>query len=365
MQPLIGVSTEYSSNPYLLGAGEHSVNDVALLLNDPVMYDLDSAHYAFTPSVRYSDSGSYASLNSNYVHLSGSAQFTSDLDSLAFSASFGRDSSLYQNGLSNGGVGVRSDASSAGIDWQRAATERAQLELYASWSRVLYGQGGQTEELVDYRYVSEGCALAYAYTERDKIKVVGGAGQYIALDGLTKSDNLSGQIEWDRRLTEIWTMMTSLGYAKSNDAEKFFLGPYYIGTIETQQKGSVYSAILARQGELLNLSASASRAYRPSGFEFLSRQDIAELNASYTLSERWSFGAKGNFTRIVTPVTNSAPASQRYVSGRVSADWHLTPAWVVSLQASWVSLKYQAPPLSAASSGIALEISRQFPRIDL
>jgi hypothetical protein len=365
MAPLIGASTEYASNPYLLSAGGHSVSDVAVLLNAPTLYDLDSAHFALVPSFRYSDSGSYASLASNYVHLNGSAQYLTDLNSLSLTASFGRDSSLYQNGLTSGGVGVRSDMSAAGIDWQRAITERSQLELDASWNRVLYDQNAETEGLVDYRYISVGSSLSCDLSERNKFKVIAGTGQYQALDGLTESKNLSLQLGLDRKLTELWTLSASAGYARSDNSETFYEGPYLLGTVESEQKGPVYNASLVRQGEAFTFAASASRAYRPSGFQFLSRQNIAELKVSYIYSERWTFGVKGDFTNTAIPDSTGATTSQRYFSGKLSADWHWTPTWVVSLQSTWVNVKYDVPPLSAQSTGISLEISRQFLRIDL
>src|SRR5271170_6997178 len=109
MEPMLGLASEYASNPYLLSAGERAVNDEALLLEAPTRYDLDGMQFSLTPRIRYSDSGgSYASLASNYFHLNAGAAFAGDLQTLLFTGAFGRDSSLYQNGLSNHGVGVRS-----------------------------------------------------------------------------------------------------------------------------------------------------------------------------------------------------------------------------------------------------------------
>jgi hypothetical protein len=376
MQPLLGVASEYSSNPYLLSSGGRAVSDVAVLLNAPTNYDLDSAHFALVPSIRYSDSGSsYASLNSNYFHLNGSAAFSSDLDTLSLTAAIGRDSSLYQNGLSSNGIGVRSDSSSAGADWQRNITERSLVSLDASWNRVLYNQSATSSGLVDYRYVSVSSSAVYALNERNKFHVSGGAGQYLALDGVTKSTNYSLQLSFDRQLSEIWTISTSAGYAKSTNSAKIYYGPFFIGTteygpyylrtVESQQKGPVYSASLTRRGETLSLTASASRAFRPSGFEFLSRTDIAQLDLGHTLSERWSFGAKVTYQNTATPSPNGALFAVRYFSGQLSTDWHWTPNWVISMHATWVNSKYDVPPISAQSTGVSLEISRQFLRIDL
>ena len=155
MEPLLGLVSDYSSNPYLVPAGGRAASDVAVLVNAPTSYDLDAAHFTLTPSIRYSDSGSnYASLNSNYFHMSGSAAFSSDLNTLSLATVFGRDSSLYQNGLSSNGLGVRSDGGSATVDWQHTMTERCLLELDAGWNRELYSQNSASTGLVDYRYLS-------------------------------------------------------------------------------------------------------------------------------------------------------------------------------------------------------------------
>jgi hypothetical protein len=375
MEPLLGVASEYSSNPYLLSAGGRAVSDVAVLVNAPTNYDLDSAHFALVPSIRYGDSGNYASLASNYFHLNTSALLSSDLDSLSMKAGFGRDSSLYQNGLSSNGIGVRADSSSAGMEWQHAITQRSQVAMDASWTRVLYDLGATPTGLVDYRYVSIGPSASFTVSERESLRALLGAGQYQALDGITRSTNYNFQLGFDRQLTEIWTLSTSAGYAKSNNSQKIFYGPFFIGsteygpyllrTIESVQKGPIYSASLTRRGEQLILAASASRAYQPSGFEYLSRQDIAQLDLDYTLSERWTFGAKVNYRNTATPFANGALYSVRYFSGQLSADWHWTPTWVISLHTTWVNVKYELPPDRAQSTGVSLEISRHFLRIDL
>ena len=375
MEPTLGVATEYSSNPYLLSTGERAVSDEAILLDAPTRYDLDATHFSLEPSIRYSDSGAYSSLASNYFHLNAGASFAGELGALSFTGGLGRDSSLYQNGLSSNGVGVRMDSGSAGMDWQRQITERSFLALDASWNRVRYNQGTESTGLVDYRYVSVGPSLSIAVSERNKFRVLAAAGQYLALDGVTESKNFNLQVGFDRQLTEIWTVSTSAGYARSDNSEKIFFGPYFVGpveygpfllgTIESEQKGPVYSATLTRQGETFAVTASASRAFRPSGFEFLSRADTAELDLSHTYSERWKFGAKASYQKTATPSSNGSNFSLRYLSGQLSAEWHWTPTWMVTLNATWVSVKYVLPPISAQSSGVSLEISRQFLRIDL
>ena len=166
-----------------------------------------------------------------------------------------------------------------------------------------------------------------------------------------------------------------MGYARSQNSEEIFYGPFFIGnteygpvylrTVESVQKGPVYNLGLTRQGETLTLTAAASRSFRPSGFDFLSRTDLAELDLVYTRSERWTFGSKVTYQNTATPSPNGALYTTRYFSEQLSADWHWTPTWVISLHATWTDSKYGLPAFTAQSNGVSLEISRQFLRIDL
>jgi hypothetical protein len=376
IQPTVGVATDYSSNPYLLPAGGHSVSDAALLISAPASYDADALHLSLSPSIRYSTSGSYASLESNYFRLSGGAQYTTDVDTVSLTSSIGRDSSLYQSGLKSGGVGVRSDSDSAAGDWQRVLTSRAVFDLNIGWNRVLYDQTGDEEGLVDYRYLSEGSSASYAYNELTTLQLTAGAGQYTALNGNTRSQNYSLSLGMTRQLTEDWTLVASAGYAKSNNSVNLYegpflvdgvvYGPYFVGTAKSSQQGPVYNLNLTHQGETVTVALTGSRAYRPSGFEYLSRTDAFELDVTRTLSERWSLGTALNYTNVATPYVNGSLASLRYFNPQFSANYHWTPTWTLSLRTNWTKLQNQEPPPQhAASTSVSLEISRKFLRIDL
>ncbi len=362
---MVGVSSDYASNPYLQAVDHRSESDIALLLNAPTKYDLDAAHFALIPAIRYSDSGTYASLSSNSLHLDASAQFSTDLGSLALTSHVGRDSSLYYNGLSSNGVGVRTDSTQVAADWQREIAPRSAIELALSWSRVNYGQGAESSGLSDYHYLSAAPSLTFSVTERDTLSVLTSVGQYKTIDGLTESKNLNLQLGFDHRLTEIWTLSTSAGYSQSNNSVDVYFGPFLLGTEESEQKGPVFKAALIRKGELFNVTASVSRAYVPSGFAFLSRQDTAQLGIHYTYSERWAFAASGSYQRTQDPLSNDVFSSRRYFSADASADWQWTPNWKLTLHATRVDESYETVGASAASNGVSLEISRQFLRIDL
>jgi hypothetical protein len=362
---MVGVAAEYSSNPFLLTAGQRSQSDLAVLLNLPIRYDADAWHFALSPRVRYSDSGTYASLDSNSIHADASAQHLSDRGSFSITSSFGRDSSLYSGGLSSNGIGVRADSRGDALDWQRQISARMTFDANLNWTQVNYGQIAKSSGLSDYRNTGAASSLIFAATERTSVSATASGGLYKTIDGETKSNSGNLQLGYDHQITEIWSLSASAGYSKSNNSINVFLGPFFLGTEESEQKGAVYKAVLTRKGELFNLTAGASQAYVPSGFAFLSRQDSAQLGAQYIFSDRWKFGASGSYQRNQDPSSNGAFASRSFFQGDVSADWKWTPEWTISLHATRVDESYRTQDLTAASNRVALQISRQFLRIGL
>jgi hypothetical protein len=363
--PMVGLAAEYSSNPFLLTADQRSQSDLAVLLYTPLLYDADMWHVALTPKVRYSDSGTYASLDSNSIHADASAQYLSDRGSFSVTSSFGRDSSLYSSGLSSNGIGVRADSRQDAVEWQHQISPRLSFDVNSNWSQVTYGQVAKSSGLSDYRNTGAASSLIFAATERTSLSVIASAGLYRTINGETKSNSQNLQLGFDRQLTEIWTLSASTGYSKSNNSINEFFGPFFLGTEESEQKGAVYKAVLTRKGELLSLTVSASRAFVPSGFAFLSRQDSAQLGVQYTLSDRWQFAASGSYQRNQDPPSNGAFASRSFFSGDLSADWKWTPDWTISLHGTRVDESYRTLGLTAASNRVSLQISRQFLRIDL
>jgi hypothetical protein len=365
IEPMVGVAAEYSSNPFLLIADQRSESDLAVLVNTPVRYDADAWHIALSPKVRYSDSGTYASLDSNSIHADASAQYLSDRGSFTTTSSFGRDSSLYSSGLSSNGIGVRADSRQDAVDWQRQISARVSFDLNVNWSEVNYGQVAKSSGLSDYRNTGAASSLSIAVAERTSLSATMSAGLYKTIDGETKSNSRNLLLGIDHQLTEIWSLSADAGYSKSDNSINVFFGPFFLGTEKSEQKGAVYKAVLTRKGELFNFTGSASRAYVPSGFAFLSRQDSAQLGVQYTFSERWKFGASGSYQRNQDPPSNGAFASRSFFQADISADWKWTPNWTASLHATRVNESYQTLGLTAASNRVALQISRQFLRINL
>ena len=361
-QPLIGVAAEYSSNPVLVVTQAQSETSAALSVESPVNYDAHDFHFAAIPRLRYSNQSGYSAVTSDYYHLDSSAQFTNALGALNFAGALYRDSSLlYAGGLENG-IGVRRDTSLADVNWQRSLTERFQVQFDLSTSRVLFGQSARNTGLVDYRYTSFSPAIAYLVNERDTFRILGGVSRYYSLDGATSSDTDNLQLGYDHKLTELWTVSATAGYAKSNNQIEYFYLGRPLGTVKSTLNTGIYSANLTHQGQSLAVTFGVSRALTPIGLAVLARVDSLNLQLNYTASERWSYGASLVWQAISEPVAGGGSLERHYYNGGVSTIWHWTEQWLVTLSASRVQQTYAQPTLSAASTGVSIQISKQFYR---
>jgi len=370
IEPQLGASSAYDTNPALIEFNSRSEEHIAALINLPLRYDADGIALSLSPSARISNSHGYSSLASSYTHVDGSAQFINDLGSTTLQGGLARDSSLYHVGGLVNGIGVRRDTASTGADWTRSLTERSALQLDASWSRVNYGQNAFL--LTDYKYLSAGPTFAYQLTERDTVKVLSKFGRYQSLDGITESTSENLELGFARQLNELWTLSTTAGYTRSTNSEKFFFGPLFLGSFSSSLNGAVYAATLTRQTEQFNFSGGVSRSLQPAGFAFLSRQDSVNLTATYLRSERWDFALSTVWDQARNPrpisvqgALGTADTEVRYFYAQLTADWHWTEQWVISMHATRVSEQSHPPPFSAVSSGVSVDIVRHFLRIDL
>lgn len=383
IEPILGVSADFNTNPLLHQFDTQSEEHIAALLDVPLRYDSDAVEFSVRPYGRLSSSQGYSSLASNYAHLDSAAQFTNELGSTTLQASLARDSSLYYVGALVSGVGVARNTESAAGDWNRLLTERSQLQFDISWVKVRYDQPSGVNDssynLVDYRYISGGPTFAYALNELDTFKLLSNVGQYQSLDGITESKSESLQAGFVHPLSEIWTLSINAGYSQSKNTEKvldellyYFYGIVDYETVSSKQDGTVYSATVTRQGERVNLSAGVSRALQPTGFAFLSRQDTVNFTGTYTHSERWDYALSVSWQKAVSPEESAGVAqltgnefAVRYLNAQITANWHLTPQWVVSFRATRISQEYGPPAVSGASTGVTLDISRHFLRTEL
>jgi hypothetical protein len=370
IEPVLGVETDYISNPLLRPTGAEAEEDVAAKVDLPLRYDTDELEFMLRPNGRLTNHQGYSSLASNYEHLDASAQYTDGPSSASVQSEVARDSSLYYLGGLINRIGVARDTVSTSGDWARSITELSNLELDASWMRVRYDEPADFNALVDYRYWSAGPTFTVRLSERNSIKLLGNYGLYESLNGITESKSESLQFGFVRQLTEIWTLTTSAGYSRSTNSEQVYLfGFYFLGTERSNQNGGVYSATLTRQGERFNFNIGVSRALQPTGFAFLSRQDGVNLGATYARSPRWDFALNAAWLQALNPQASAGEAEfnaqyvkVRYLNTQLIANWHWTQQWVITLTATKIDQQYGPPTVSAASTNFGLNFYRQFLR---
>jgi hypothetical protein len=370
-QPVIGISGDYATNPGLLNLPNTAENHVALLLDAPTSYNGDAFKFSVLPSFRLSDTQGYSSLDSDYEHLNVTSEFDTARSALILSAGLARDSSLYHDYILDGATGVRRDSANADLNWDRHLTERLEFATDVNSSRVRYDATAGVGTLTDYKYTSVTPSLTWDESERSKITAAASAGRYKSLDGRTQSTNANLQLGLVKKLTEVWSVSASAGYSRANNEFDFsgqvleFTGTGFVVVsvpiaLKSRQNGSVYSVSASRQTELLLLTADASRQLVPTGFAFLSRQDSYGLKATYTATEHWTLGADVHRITYQQPQTNGPVNDYDVNYFKASATWQWTEHWTVALNASYVVDHYGAPSLGIASTGVSVELSRQF-----
>lgn len=365
LEPRIGASAEYDSNPGLSPIDAVAEDHIAGLFYLPLRYDADNFSYSLVPQARLSNTRGYSSLASNYVHIDSTAQLTTDRSSYALLGNLARDSSFYHAGEAVNGVGVRRDTASLAADSSYSFTARSQLQMDASWSTVHYDQTQNVTSLVDYRYLTAGPTVAYLVSERDTIKISGTVGSYQSLNAITSSKSQNLQLQYSRQLSEAWTASGSAGYTRSTDTEKVFFGSLYLETFSTSQNGVVYAANLSRQGERFVVTANVSRALQPTGLAYLARQDSVSLLTTFKQSDRWDYQIAAGWQKQEIPEFRSTVVNVKYLNVQLTANWHWTDQWIVSLHALRIADQFGASIVSAASNGVSIDVTRQFLRTDL
>ena len=370
--PVIGAAAEYSTNPALLYVPHSSETDGAVLIDAPTTYHADDESLSIQPSLRFANRSGYSSLTSDYEHLTAAGELDTELGALTATGEIARDSSLYSTYALNGSAGVRRDTTSADAGWTHAFTERLGFSWDINSSRVIYDQPSTFATLSDYHYTSASPTLSWSADERTVLKLLAGVGFYDSTDRQTKSVNSNAQIGVVRQLTELWTLTASVGYSRETNSVStdeyvpVYIGPFLIGFeqefvhLTSTESGTVFSASLSRKGELLSMTASASRSVVPTGFAFLATQTTYAIGFDYPRTERWKFDGGVQRTTSREPEELGTIIDDSYLSYSLSAAWLVTEKWTLRLQASKVAARYSPPDVNVASTGVSLQLTRKF-----
>jgi hypothetical protein len=374
MDPVLGVVGDYSTNPALLEQAHTAEANGAVLLDAPTAYNGNGFEFFVLPSVRVSNSEGYSSMASDYAHLNVKGEFDTELSTLTLAAGANRDSSLYADYLSNGSVGVRRDTLMADLNWDRHLTERLELDTDVDSIRVRFGQAAGISNLTDYKDTSISPTLSWNSNERGKLTLSASVGRYNSLDGASESRSANLQVGFARNLSEIWSLTASAGFSRALNRlsfnEEFLVltpeGPA-IEVVpireESAQNGTVYSVDLGRKGERLSFDAIASRTLAPTGYAFLSKQNLVQLTATYTYSDRWSFSAGAYYVQAQDPQPQGGIITQTPKNVSLSTNWRWTEFWTVTFTAARVEDRFRPPGNSIGSSEVSIKFSRQFNHI--
>jgi hypothetical protein len=374
MDPVLGVIGDYSTNPALLESAHTAEANGAVLLDTPTTYNGTGFEFFVLPSFRFSNSEGYSSMASDYEHLNLKGEFDTDLSTWTLAAGANRDSSLYSDYLSNGSVGVRRDSLLADLNWDRHLTERLELVTAVDTTQVRFGQVAGISNLTDYKDTSISPTLSWNSSERGKLTLSASVGRYNALDAASESRSANLQVGLVRELSEIWSLTATAGYSRALNQlsfnEEFLVLTPEGPAIEivpinekSAQNGTVYSVDLGRKGERLSFDAIASRTLAPTGYVFLSKQNIVQLTATYTYSDRWSYTASAYYAQAQDPQLQGGIITQMPKNISLSTNWRWTEFWTVTLGAVRVEDRFQPPGNSIGSSEVSIKISRQFNHI--
>lgn len=375
MDPVVGVIGDYSTNPALLESAHTAEANGAVLLDAPTTYNGNGFEFFVLPSFRVSNSEGYASMASDYQHLNLKSEFDTERSTWTVAAGADRDSSLYADYLSNGSVGVRRDTLMADLNWDRHLTERLELDTDVDTIRVRFGQAAGISNLTDYKDTSISPTLSWNSSERGKLTLSASVGRYNSLGGASESRSANLQVGFVRSLSETWSLTASAGYSRALNRlsfnEEFLVETpegLAIETVpiheESPQNGTVYSVDLSRKGERLSFDAIASRTLAPTGFAFLSRQNLVRLTATYTYSDRWSYTAIAYYSQAQDPELQGGIVNQAAKNINLSANWQWTEFWTVTLSALRLENRFQPPGNSIGSSEVSIQISRKFNHIN-
>lgn len=375
-QSSVSLTTEYNSNPYLVESGPPSEAE-AVVLDLPASYKSDWQSFDIDPRVREGETQGASQLLSNYQYLDAIWHVSGERSSLTVDAGLHRDSTLY-NQFENAvlvGHDLPRLQDSADLSWQHSLSERANVQVSGSWSRVDYTASSGLR-LDNYNSTQFSASYARSLSELWQWTSSVGLQRY-AQSGLdSSSDDKFLQTSSTGALSERWTITAQGGYSfLHSDSQgyaccRIVRGPdgYLLQYIPVRQDTSGGSASyllnLQRTGERLTLAGSVSQSIQPSSLGAALRSDLITLNASLSLNERLALSAVFEGSQQSNPLQRTgAVGSRRYYSPVLGATWLWTEHWTLALQTGY-TLQRTSSISQGSGYSVTLSLSRQFGRLN-
>jgi hypothetical protein len=377
-QSSVGVSTEYSSNPFLVTSGARAAESIAAVANLPATYTSDTQTLDVVPRLRFAETHGYADLLSDYQYLDATWHINSERNSFNVIADWHHDSTLYDQ-FENGALLGRSlprREEIGNLGWKRELSERSDLQLAVSWDQVAYSQSAQSG-LVSFDYGQGQVQYDRALTERWQWTSAAGFGRFAQIDHNYRSDDRFVQTSLNRSLSELWSMTAQVGYSYLTAREQGFicceivqetggLVPQYIPFNQSASRGAAgYIFNLERKGERWDIDLAASRAILPSGLGALVTQDDVSLKASIPWTERWTLAATLHGAQLTDSLKQLNLGDRRYADLDFSANWLWTEHWTLQLQSTFVLQRVVSGLPASSGFTVYVNLMRQLGQIRL
>jgi len=375
VEPTLGLSAGYQSNPLFLADGRGTSETLALLLHLPVTYSGDRVSFSLQPRFRAGATHGAVAPLADYQYFDSVWDDKGVLNEFTAKAGWHRDSTLYnpfeQSAL--GGSTLHRQEDTGSLDWRHQLSERSDLELFASEDQVHYG-ATVTPTLSSFNYGQGGAKFAHDLSERWQLTLEGGVSEFELRDQSYRTEAGYAQLDLSRRLSERWSLLASIGTSSlrfRQTIEEFFLVPDDQGVlhlvlrqvdIHTRGHTGNYSLSLQREFQKWRLEVAASRALQPSGFGALATQDDVTVRLTGNRTERLTLTAAIHGSRLSDSSGRLSLGNRRYYDANVTGDWRWTEHWTLEAQLA-LYLQRPAPTLAMVRNAAAfLTLTREFGR---
>jgi hypothetical protein len=374
----VGLSSEYSSNPFLVSAGARAAESLAVLANLPATYTSDTQTLNLVPRVRFAETHGDVALLSNYQYLDATWVVNSERNTFTAIADWHHDSTLY-NVFENAQLSGRSldrQEEIGNLTWKRGLSELSDLQFSGSWDKVAYSQRLNTG-LLNFSYAQGAVQFDRALSELWKWTSSVGFGRYELLNHDYSSDDRFVQTALERSLSETWSVTAQVGYSMLNAHQQgsicceFVAEPtgLVLEVIPFSQSASHgtgnYALTFERKSERLVVDIAASRAVLPSGLGVLVTQDDESLKASFPWTERWTLNGALHAAQLVDSLHTVNLGDRRYADFDLGANWLWTEHWTLQIQTGYVLQRVVSSIPSSSGFMVRLNLMRQLGHIQL